>query len=77
MSKAEALREAKRWLRSRTPAENLANLKRLGYDVDARGAQLIALRGELPSDDPAPLADPFDFSDPRFWAGFVLIGSPE
>jgi CHAT domain-containing protein len=77
MPKADALHEAKRWLRSRTPAENRAALAGLGLDVEQLTRQYRAERGRLPSDDPEPLADPFDFSAPRFWAAFVLIGNPD
>ena len=74
MPKAEALHEAKRWLRSRSPQQNRDRLAALGFDVEswqrARG-------GRLPSGDPEPLPEPFDFSHPRYWAAFVLIGSPD
>lgn len=65
MSKAVALREAKLWLRSRTPDQNRRALKRIG----TRGF----LDGQKAGED--ALVE-LDFSDPYYWAAFVLIGDP-
>ncbi len=63
MPKAEALAEAKRWLRGAGPAEV--------------GAALAALpRGEIVRREvvkAAPSAHPYE--DPTYWAGFVLVGA--
>jgi CHAT domain-containing protein len=68
MPKAEALQEAKRWLRQLTRAEaetRLANLPEA-----ARG-----LRLEPATQPPAPTDRPFEH--PYYWSAFVLIGDPE
>ncbi|GMU83732.1 MAG: hypothetical protein AMXMBFR47_36020 [Planctomycetota bacterium] len=92
MSKAQALTEAKMWLRARTPDANRAMLARLGLESErlaaARGEAgpgsasapvnpTSAPAGRVPTDDPATLADAFDYSHPRFWAGFILMGNPD
>ena len=65
MPKAEALAEAKRWLRGAGPAEV--------------GAALAALpRGEIvrrQAVKAGPSAHPYE--DPIYWAGFVLVGAPD
>ncbi len=61
MPKAEALDEAKRWLRGLSMDDAAAELKRLGESTP------------LP---PSPAgARPFDH--PRFWAAFILVGDPD
>lgn len=81
MQKAEALREAKLWLRGRTAAQNRAALRELGF-LDAADENVV-LRGpegaspRLPTQPPATDADAFDYSAPRFWAAFVLVGDPD
>lgn len=77
MPKAEALHEAKRWLRSRSPAENRRALEQLGMDVAKLQQRYRTERGRLPTQDPQKLPDPFDYSHPRYWAAFVLIGDPD
>jgi hypothetical protein len=77
LPKAEALHEAKRWLRSLPRAE-----------VEALAGQLA--RGSVRADDepdrPAPPreasspvvpAGDTPFAHPRYWAAFILIGDPE
>ncbi|MCH7873556.1 MAG: CHAT domain-containing protein [Planctomycetes bacterium] len=64
--------EAKRWLKSRTPKQNRDMLAKLGFDAQYRAER----GGRKPSQDPQPLADPFDYSHPRYWAAFILIGDP-
>jgi tetratricopeptide (TPR) repeat protein len=65
MPKAEALAEAKRWLR--------------GADRAEAGAALAALpRGTIVRREAAkagPSAHPYE--DPTYWAGFVLVGAPD
>ena len=65
MPKADALFEAKLWLRSSTPNQNQRALK------------LIRTRGFLGGQKAGEDAHvELDFSDPYFWAAFVLIGDP-
>ncbi len=65
LPKAEALAEAKAWLRGAGPEEV--------------GAALAALpRGSIVRREavaPKPAARPYE--DPTYWAGFILIGSPD
>jgi tetratricopeptide (TPR) repeat protein len=74
LPKAEALREAKAWLRSlrRSEAEALAG----------RLAQGSVRASEEPKGSTAPAALPLPsgatpFAQPRYWAAFILIGDPE
>jgi hypothetical protein len=75
LPKAEALREAKQWLRALPRAEAEALAGRL-----ARGAVRAA---EEPKGPAAPAAAPAlptgdaPFAHPRYWAAFILIGDPE
>jgi CHAT domain-containing protein/Flp pilus assembly protein TadD len=77
LPKAEALHEAKRWLRTLPRAE-----------VEALAGQLA--RGSVRADDeperptaprevsrPVVPAGETPFAHPRFWAAFILIGDPE
>jgi tetratricopeptide (TPR) repeat protein len=74
LPKAEALREAKRWLRALQRAE-----------VEKLAGQLA--KGELRAKEerkgPQPLPQPVlpqgdtPFAHPRYWAAFILIGDPE
>jgi hypothetical protein len=76
LPKAEALREAKQWLRTLTASEAL---DRLG--VITQGV----VRGERPARQemrPVPrpegaAADYRPYAHPRYWAAFILIGDPE
>jgi tetratricopeptide (TPR) repeat protein len=74
MPKAEALREAKRWLRAlpRTEAEELAG--RLAKGV-VRGPEEPA-RPAAPQ-APAVPAGEAPFAHPRYWAAFILLGDPD
>jgi CHAT domain-containing protein len=75
MSKAEALREAKLWLRTLTASEALERLGALTQGV---------VRGERPARQemqavPKPKdagADYQPYAHPRYWAAFILIGDP-
>ncbi len=62
MSKAAALREAKAWLRSLPPDKVMEHLERGG--ISTTSLKVVTREG-------AP-----DFSNPYYWAGFVLIGDP-
>jgi CHAT domain-containing protein len=65
MPKAEALAEAKRWLRGAGPSEVGAALAALPRGAIVRREAVKA----GPSDHP--------YADPTYWAGFVLIGAPD
>jgi tetratricopeptide (TPR) repeat protein len=77
LPKAEALHEAKRWLRALPRAE-----------VEALAGQLArgSVRADDEADRPAPPrevsrptvpAGDTPFAHPRYWAAFILIGDPE
>ncbi|MBN1426012.1 CHAT domain-containing protein [Candidatus Fermentibacteria bacterium] len=68
LPKAEALREAKGWLRTLTTAEQQA-MEPL--------SDRVAERGLVPVEEPAP-ASPEDqpYAHPHFWAAFILTGDP-
>jgi CHAT domain-containing protein len=68
MPKADALAEAKRWLRSLSPDD----VRVLTKDLESRGT-----RGRVESRDGA--ADPkavHTYEHPYYWSGFILIGDP-
>jgi tetratricopeptide (TPR) repeat protein len=73
LPKAEALREAKRWLRTlpRAEVEKLASRLAKGElraKEEPKGPQVpqpVIPRGDTP------------FAHPRYWAAFILIGDPE
>jgi CHAT domain-containing protein/tetratricopeptide (TPR) repeat protein len=77
LPKAEALQEAKQWLRSlpRAEVEHLAGALAKGV---VRSEEEPAGR-VLPAAVPvAPLpAGPAPFAHPRYWAAFILIGDPD
>jgi CHAT domain-containing protein len=63
MPKAEALREAKEWLRNLSAAD--------------AGERLAALlRGRVEAKRPAP-SGPKPYAHPYYWAGFILLGDPD
>lgn len=68
LPKAEALREAKGWLRALTEAELQAMAPLSGR---------MAERGLVPVEEPTP-ASPDDqpYAHPHFWAAFILTGDP-
>jgi CHAT domain-containing protein len=76
LPKAEALREAKHWLRTLTATEALDRLGTLTQGV---------VRGERPARDemrgvPRPkdaAKDYRPYAHPRYWAAFILVGDPE
>ena len=74
MPKGEALREAKRWLRSSPPEEIRAVLDK--WELRAPSAARAAL-DERPSAVPRPQQERYDFSHPYYWAAFILIGDPD
>jgi CHAT domain-containing protein len=76
MPKAEALREAKQWLRKLTATEALDRLGAITEGV---------VRGERPAREamhavpkPKDVARDFHpYAHPRYWAAFILLGEPE
>jgi CHAT domain-containing protein len=76
LPKAEALREAKQWLRNLTAQEALDRLGAITQGV---------VRGPRPARQemrpvPRPKEAPPDYrpyAHPRYWAAFVLIGDPD
>lgn len=77
MPKALALTEAKQWMRSLKPEQAAAAA------ADATGLsqpelKIVKLGGPAAtSSQSGPTADRFDFSQPYYWAAFVLVGDPE
>jgi tetratricopeptide (TPR) repeat protein len=65
MPKAEALDEAKRWLRNLSPGEAAAELNRLDESTPVT----------IPTPTAPAGARPFDH--PQFWAAFILVGDPD
>ncbi|MCA9256538.1 MAG: CHAT domain-containing protein, partial [Phycisphaerales bacterium] len=75
MQKCDALAEAKRWLRTNTPDQNKAALLRLGFNLDDDTERLVSARGGIRvSGERAQVS--YDYSDPHYWAAFVLSGDP-
>jgi CHAT domain-containing protein len=74
--KAEALREAKVWLRGLSRADALTVTAKLSDGVErgknAKARQPAALAAAVPAggDDDRP------YASPHFWAAFVLAGDP-
>ena len=66
MPKAEALREAKEWLRQLTRAG-------AGQEL----ARLPQVRGAIRSKAAAPRGEDGSYAHPYYWSGFILIGDPE
>jgi tetratricopeptide (TPR) repeat protein len=62
LSKAEALREAKAWLRGLTSQQVDGELDRI-------------TRGQIVTDTAQPVAT-CPFAHPHYWAGFILMGDP-
>ncbi|MCE9531629.1 MAG: CHAT domain-containing protein [Planctomycetes bacterium] len=79
MPKAEALREAKNWLRNLSSEDALTLTATMTNGV-ARGdrgkevALKLVVPKEVKTDQPAKDSKPF--SHPKFWAAFILIGDP-
>jgi CHAT domain-containing protein len=70
LPKAEALREAKEWLRNLTATEALDRLGAITKGV---------VRGQRPAREEmkAVPKDGKPYAHPRYWAAFILIGDPE
>jgi tetratricopeptide (TPR) repeat protein len=63
LSKAQALHEAKAWLRELTGADVKRELRQIA-------------RGELERRPGPPPVEGHPFAHPHYWAGFILIGDP-
>jgi CHAT domain-containing protein len=77
LGKADALAEAKQWLRTLSLAEATQRLGTITAGV-ARGKDQPALKVVVPAVDTE--ADPKaakPFAHPKYWAAFVLIGDPD
>jgi CHAT domain-containing protein len=76
LPKAEALREAKRWLRNLTAAEALDRLGAITQGV-VRGERpaRAGMRAVPQAEGGAKDSRPYDH--PRYWAAFILIGDPD
>ena len=75
MPKCDALVEAKQWLRTNTPDQNKAALQRLGFNLDGDAERLASERGGIRISGERPQVS-YDYSDPHYWAAFVLSGDP-
>jgi CHAT domain-containing protein len=83
MGKADALREAQRWLQElkREEAEELTrrqkSLLRDGERGTVRPLKPLELSQAAPAAREIPAAADRPYADPYFWAAFILIGDPE
>jgi CHAT domain-containing protein len=77
MRKAEALQEAKAWLRGLSRSETLTLTATLASGIErGTGAQARKLADLLASIPAGGDADR-PFAAPHFWAAFVLAGDPD
>jgi CHAT domain-containing protein len=76
MPKAEALREAKQWLRNLSASEALERLGTLTEGVVRGERPARELMQALPKPKDAG-KDHRPYAHPRYWAAFILIGDPE
>ncbi len=74
--KAEALAEAKTWLRNVTALEATDRLGTITQSVP-RGTGETALRVKSQPAEGAKAKETKPFAHPRHWAAFILIGDPE
>jgi CHAT domain-containing protein len=82
MPKAEALKEAKTWLRGLRRTEVLAAATELSGGVErGKGAKArqSSERGEIRAllDRSQRVANDRPYTAPYFWAAFVLVGDPD
>jgi CHAT domain-containing protein len=73
MKRAEALREAKTWLRNLSSEESKAKLSKLfgGVPVGERGPVVKGVKVTEAKAGEKPYADAY------YWAAFVLVGDPD
>jgi hypothetical protein len=77
LPKAEALREAKAWLRGLHRAEALAVSAELTGGVDRSKGSKARPPGELSATIPGRNDNDRPYASPYFWAAFVLVGDPD
>jgi tetratricopeptide (TPR) repeat protein len=77
LPKAEALREAKSWLRGLRRAEVLAVAAQLSGGVERGKATKARQPAEIAAAIPAGGANDQPYAHPHFWAAFVLAGDPD
>jgi hypothetical protein len=79
LPKAQALREAKTWLRTlpRAEAERLAGRLAGGELRASERPRPTGTPKEPPAAHPAVPEGKMPFAHPRYWAAFVLIGDPD
>ncbi len=77
MPKAEALREAKVWLRDLKHAEVLALTAVLSGGVERSKGARARTPAELADSIPAGGDNDRPYASPHFWAAFVLVGDPD
>jgi Flp pilus assembly protein TadD len=71
MTKAEALHESKNWLKNLSVTEATDRLGVLAEGVSRGGKTARDVVSALPKDTTKP------FEHPKYWAAFILIGSPD
>jgi CHAT domain-containing protein len=76
-AKAEALREAKSWLRGLSREEALRRTAQLTKGVErGKGRKELPLLPQLPP-SPSGAVEDRPYAHPYYWAAFVLIGDAE
>jgi CHAT domain-containing protein len=77
LPKAEALHEAKSWLRGLSRAEVLSVAAELSGGVERSKGTKARRPVEIASATPAGGDNDRPYSSPHFWAAFVLAGDPD
>ncbi len=77
MPKAEALQEARYWLRGLHRAEALTITARLSGGVERGKGAKARQPAELAAAIPAVANDDRPYASPHYWAAFVLAGDPD
>jgi CHAT domain-containing protein len=77
MPKAEALREAKFWLRGLRRAEVLALTAEMSGGADRSKGAKARPPAELAAPIPAGVDNDRPYAHPNFWDAFVLAGDPD
>ena len=74
MTKAEALAEAKAWLRGLKAEEvqQVAGGLVRGLDTETARGKRVA----QPANQLGPAARPYPYAHPYYWAGFIMLGDP-